>query len=128
MSNICPQKGRLNQGAWRLLEERIAKDYAAKLEEVWVVTGPIFDADRRWLPHTAIEIPDAFYKIVLDEENGAPRVLAFILDQRDTAKDFERYLTTVDTIELRTGLDFFSELPDDREAALESSRAPALWP
>lgn len=92
-----------------------------------MVTGPIFDDDRTWLPHTVVEIPDAFYKIVLDEENGSPRVLAFILKQKDTSTDFTGYLTTVDTVEARTKLDFFSELPDDREAALESARATALW-
>ena len=42
MSNICPQWGQMNQGVWRALEQKIANDYAASLEHVWVLIGPIF--------------------------------------------------------------------------------------
>jgi hypothetical protein len=40
----------------------------------------------------------------------------------------ERYLTSVDKIEVYTGLDFFPDMPDETEAALESQAAASLWP
>lgn len=46
LSNIVPQRPALNQQFWRLLEERVETTYAARLEEVWVTTGPIYDATR----------------------------------------------------------------------------------
>ena len=42
-------------------------------------------------------------------------------------KNLEKYLTTVDYIERRTGLDFFSELDDGAEDALEAFRAERVW-
>ena len=62
MSNICPQTPQLNRQIWKRLEQRIAKD----MEEVWVVTGPIFDDDIEKLV-SGVEIPDAFYKIIADD-------------------------------------------------------------
>ena len=61
MSNIVPQRPDLNQGPWLLLEERIARGYASTLGQVWVVTGPIFDAQPEYLA-SRVEIPDAFFR------------------------------------------------------------------
>jgi endonuclease G len=38
-----------------------------------------------------------------------------------------RYLTTVDEVERRTGLDFFPALPDQKEAALERDASTRGW-
>ncbi len=44
MSNIVPQKPTLNRTVWRLLEERVAKEYAMNFEELWIITGPVYFA------------------------------------------------------------------------------------
>jgi endonuclease G, mitochondrial len=127
MSNICPQRPTLNRQVWRRLEERVANGYANDLGEIWVVTGPIFDADRELLP-TGVEIPDMFYQIILDELEGKPRALAFIVGQ-DVGSRFplESFLVSVDAVERATGIDFFHELEDATERALEEPVPQALW-
>ncbi len=127
MSNVVPQPGALNQGPWRLLEDRIANDYANELGQVWVVTGPLFDDEVEQLA-AAVEIPDAFFKIVVDEIDRLPRALAFRMNEgtpRQAA--FGDFLTSVDAIEAEAGFDFFSELDDTLEQAMEMVTAPALW-
>ena len=129
MSNIVPQKPALNRYVWKELEMKVAKDYANRLEEVWVICGPVFDGDIEKLA-SGVEIPDAFYKIIVDEENGHIRVLAFTMPQGVDSGDKDRlakFLSSVDEIERQTGLDFLYELPDEIEDALEASVPQEIW-
>lgn len=127
MSNVSPQRHALNAGLWRELEERIATNYPARYQEVWVITGPVFAAAPRTLRH-GVAIPDAFFLIVVDEHEGKLRTLALIVPQEAPAHaDPAQYLTTIDDIQRRTGLDFLSELDDAAEREVESARASRLW-
>jgi endonuclease G len=123
MSNIAPQLAVLNQRPWGGLE-RLEEDYATSFTQVWVITGPIFDPD--WLNRlcSGIEIPIAFYKIIIRETNGTPDVLAVIFDQDTPAgARLSTLIRTVREIEQRTGINFLAELPDILENAIESARA-----
>jgi len=127
MSNICPQSSKLNRGIWNGLEQKIADIYANDLGEVWVVTGPVFDNQREYLT-TGVEIPDAFYKIVVDELDGHPRMIALLIPQEvEGCEDLERFIVSVDSIEGITGIDFFQELEDSMEDSLESIIPDKLW-
>ena len=127
MSNICPQKHALNDGPWKQLEHRIAANYPARFGEVWVLVGPVLgEHPSRLKRHVAV--PDAFYMIVIDENEGRVRAEAFLFPQ-DTPVDADpgRYLTTIDEIERRTGFDFLGQLPDEAENDLESRVASRVW-
>ena len=126
MSNIVPQLGNLNRVVWRLLEEKIATDYAMRLEEVWITTGPIYDQHIEKLD-AGNEIPDAFYKIIVDEHNGNLRALAFLIPETASKQPIDTFLTSIDQIEQLTGLDFFTELPDEAEDRFEAWIAKGFW-
>ncbi len=127
MSNIVPQSPDLNRIWWRLLEEREANDFAVRLERVWVVTGPVFAGEVKKL-HGGVDVPSAFYRIILDEENGQPRVLAFIAPQTVTGHEpLVQFLTSVREVERQTGLDFYPELPKEVQDRMESAKADRLW-
>ncbi len=127
MSNITPQKHSLNAGLWKELEMKIATSYPARYSEVWVLTGPIFGSQPREL-RRGVQIPEAFFMIVIDENEGKLRTLAFIVPQdAATTTDPEKFLATIDEIQRRTGLDFLSELEDEAERAVETQRAGRVW-
>ena len=127
MSNITPQSPDLNRIWWRVLEEKEANDFAVRLERVWVVTGPVFAGEVKKLP-SGVDIPTAFYRIILDEENGQPRVLAFIAPQTVTGHEpLAQFLTSVREIERQTGLDFYPELPREVQERFETGKAERLW-
>lgn len=127
MGNIVPQTRELNQIRWRALEEKEANDFAVRLERVWVVTGPVFDQRIERLA-SGVEIPDAFYRIILDEENGQPRVLAFLAPQTVTGNErLSQLLTSVREVERQTGLDFFPELPKVVQKRIEAVGSQRLW-
>jgi endonuclease G len=127
MSNVVPQKPQLNRGIWRELEETVAKDYGNECEVVWVITGPIYDDEAEFISDD-IEIPDAFFKIIIDELNDKPRALAYNIDQNLSGEDdLDNYRTSIDELETKAGFDFAPVLDDEVEAAFESKLSRAGW-
>ncbi len=127
LSNITPQKSALNQGPWNRLEEKeraLVREYG----EVFVLTGPLYEREMPPLPNAdePHKVPSGYWKILaVQPDPGDPAALqtaAFLMDQnapRDTAP--MKYLSTVNEIERRSGLNFFADLPDTIEESLESS-------
>ncbi len=131
MSNIIPQKHRLNGGLWKRLELEIATAYPARFGEVWVLCGPVLGAPSARLSGAGRNrpvIPTHCYMILVDESDGRMRAQAFLFpaEPADHAR-LADFLTTIDELEARTGLDFLTALPDDAQAALESTRASRVW-
>lgn len=128
MSNIIPQTPAVNRGIWRELEMLTARRYSVYFDEVWIISGPIFGSDFKRM-ESDVAIPEAYYKIVADEDEGRLRVMAFIIEADcPPYTRFRQRLTSVDAIEEQTGLDFFTRLPDEQEATLESQTPTRLWP
>jgi endonuclease G len=128
MSNITPQRPNLNQKLWQRLEEVESDRFARWLDGVWVFTGPIFDRRIERLG-SGVEVPDAFYRIFLNEGmDGTPRVLAFAVPQNVRGDEpLDRFVTTVDAIESQTGFDFLTALEDGLEARIESAPTDAAY-
>lgn len=137
--NACPQIQRMNNGAWKGLEENTGK-WADKFDVVWIICGPIIfngGTPSKFIGDTnevKVAVPDAFYKIVVkDALNGGLDVLAFILpmhggdDYGSSKADLVPYLTSVDTIEALTGLDFLFNVDDDIEKLVERIVQTELW-
>ncbi|MBN2647498.1 MAG: DNA/RNA non-specific endonuclease [Thiotrichales bacterium] len=130
MTNITPQMPQLNQKSWQRLEELVANDFSDKFGDFWVVTGPIFGDEPKHLKNASVAIPDAFYKILIrpSSEDQPANALAFIFPQ--TAKpnaNLMSFVTTIDEIEARTGIDFFHQFDDAFENLLEASQTPEAW-
>ncbi len=132
MTNITPQKPRLNQKLWQRLEEVEVDIFARHFGTLWVVTGPIFGPETKRLPTSMwVEIPEAFYKIyVVPARTGkTPQMLAFVVPQDVKGTEpLDRFVTSVDQVEALTGLDFFHQLEDTLENALEARSDPRAWP
>lgn len=128
MSNIAPQKPGLNRGYWKDLEMLEAEKggYGDRLNTVWIICGSIWDKDKTHIAGK-IEIPDAFFKIILDIEDGQPRAMGFIMPQIPPKKHLASYLKTVDEIEYLSQLDVMTELEDALENAIESKQPKELW-
>ena len=130
MTNITPQKANLNRKVWQRLEAIESKEFTAIFDKVWVVTGPIFDEKITRLKSSSyVEIPDAFFKIYIGlKGKEAPKALAFIMPQKVKGNEsLMKFLTTIDDVEAKTHLDFFSKLEDNLEEKLESSQDPKAW-
>lgn len=140
MSNVMPQLHSLNAGLWKQLELRAATSYPARFGEIWVICGPVLSVPPSRLPgraRTRPAIPDACYMILVDESDDRVRTLAFLFPPEPArSAELSDYLTTIDEIEYRTGLDFLAALPDPADpaetaktakTALEAQPASRVW-
>ncbi|ABA58302.1 DNA/RNA non-specific endonuclease [Nitrosococcus oceani ATCC 19707] len=128
MTNITPQKPKLNQKLWQRLEEVEINHFTKRFKTIWVFTGPIFDPNIERLKSSyRVEIPDAFYKIYFAPSHE--KMLAFIVKQEGVRgkEPLDKFLVSVDDVEKQTGFDFFHELEDTLEEQLESSTEPDPW-
>lgn len=119
LTNMCPQDHDLNGGDWDKLENK-CRMWAKHYGEIYIVAGPIFENDERHcFGINKIPIPDAFFKVVLCS-SGNPKALGFIFPNNGIQHNMQDYVLSVDEVEIITGIDFFSELPDDTEADVEA--------
>lgn len=132
MSNVVPQTATLNRGPWFELEKVVSSAPEKKLalsDTFWVVAGPIFDggAVKKTIGN-GIGIPDAFFKIVAwTDRNGRFQAMAFIFPQDAAVKNPTTYLSSVDEIEERTGIDFFPTLESRVQEDAEAFVPKRMW-
>lgn len=127
-SNICPQRPSLNQGPWYDMEFRIAEVWPDCYGDVWVITGALSTPNDSRLA-SGIDVPTAFYQIVVAQKKGKIRAFAVCMPQTIRRHAPARTtLISIRDLEKLTGFDFLSELPDDAENALETETPTRLWP
>lgn len=122
LSNITPQRESLNRYSWVKLEGLI-RDLAEK-DTIFVMTGPLYETSMPRLPFCkkAHMIPSGYWKIIAAPAKGDEpiKVVGFIFDQYTKSKSpVKEHVATVNEIEDRSGIDFFSELPNTVEEEIE---------
>ena len=155
-SNISPQLNQLNAGFWQKLENKVRAWGRATVtgtyDKVYVVKGgtlnrllksyvgreqgydgqyPKTDADG--LTIHGLACPAYYYMALLAETSGDYQAIAFLVEHttdlplEPTAAELQEKVLTVDELEEFTNIDFFCNLPDDVESAVESTVDINLW-
>lgn len=128
MSNIIPQSPNLNRRVWRDLEQRIIRRYTRRFSEVWVITGPVYPQQGKQRLANRVAVPEACFKIIIDEHDNGLRALAFIIPQSVNGdEDPEQFLTSIREIENRTGLDFLAALDPVIQDVIETHANRRVW-
>lgn len=130
MSNMSPQTPGFNREIWQNLEAQVRK-WADVYGKVYVVTGPVLekkaDAYDKIGPNQ-VSVPEFYYKVLLVQEGSSNiKAIAFILPNKKCDNTFWDYAVTVDEVETRTGLDFYSLLDDILENRIESVSDIESW-
>lgn len=126
MTNMCPQDEKLNQGDWRILEERCRK-WAQHYGDIYIVAGPLFyNGEQRTIGENNISVPDAFFKVVLCL-NDTPKALGFIYPNTGEHHQMHEYVYSVDEVEVEAGMNFFANLPDEIEDEVEKESNLRMW-
>jgi endonuclease G len=127
LSNICPQAPALNQKVWEKLE-MATMSYADEYNEVWVVCGPIFadlNGGATRTLRSGIAVPTSFYKILIEDSSGSPRVFSVIMPQTVKGNELpQQYVTSIREIENETQLEVLTKLDPATREQLESK----VWP
>jgi endonuclease G, mitochondrial len=125
-SNISPQEHDFNSGVWNRLEQKV-RYWASKYDGVFVVTGGILKGDMKTIGDEHVAVPNQFYKVLIDNNTGKTKMIAFLLPHQDSNKPLYDFVVSVDSIEALTGIDFFPEMEDSLENKLEASSSYKNW-
>ncbi|MBP7808565.1 MAG: DNA/RNA non-specific endonuclease [Bacteroidia bacterium] len=133
-SNCAPQTTELNRGEWKMLEE-LGRSWGKEYGEVIIISGPVFEINLPKLGEvpekngaSKIPIPNLFYKIIIRHQDQTYKSISFILPNVTTPiNGLQNYICNVDSVEKLTGLDFFSDLPDNLEEQFESVSNTKDW-
>lgn len=127
LTNICPQDGALNRGAWQTLEKK-ERLWAKRDSALVIIAGPIYEAsDTRRIGATGVRVPSAFFKVICAPYIDSPRAIGFVYPNMTAPGNMQQYVMTVDDVEQLTGFDFFSNLPDAIENEIESKTSFKEW-
>jgi len=126
LSNMTPQLGpQFNNSTWKTLEKK-ERQWAKKRGELFIYAGPMLATDRiRTIGKNKVAIPTHFFKVIYDPKRQ--EAIGFLFPHSDLrGKKPEEYITSIDFIEIQTGLDFLSGLPQETQKNLES-KAAGMW-
>tara|TARA_B100000513_G_scaffold137469_1_gene62223 strand:- start:1265 stop:2065 length:801 start_codon:yes stop_codon:yes gene_type:complete len=123
-SNISPQAPSFNRGIWKKLESLI-RDWVISEGNMHIVTGPILSYSLGTIGNNQVTIPNSFYKIIYCDKKK--KMIGFIIPNKKSNNYIDNYVTTIDSIEYITNVDFFSQLDDLLEKELESNLNLLDW-
>ena len=125
-SNVSPQNHGFNAGIWNRLEQKVRR-WANELDGVYVVTGGVLEKGLETIGSENVSVPIMFYKVVVDLSNDEPQAVAFLIPNKDTSDSYFDYVVSIDTIEERTGIDFFPNMNESAEKNMERSTSLKHW-
>lgn len=122
LTNMCPQNASFNSGNWGQLE-RQCREWAQKEGTIWIVCGPIVGKSPKHIGEGMVVVPDGFYKVIMAPHAKSPKAIGFVYPHKNKkGARLREFAMSVDEVEKRTGIDFFSSLPDDIEKKVEAQR------
>ncbi len=125
-SNICPQDTSISNGVWQELT-RQSQQWAIDKGALHIVSGTVFQGRIRSFGRNRISIPSHFYKVLLDFTPPKLQGVGFIIPNRATELSLRRFMVSIDSVEVFTGMNFFSGVPEHIQETLESSLTPRDW-
>ncbi|MDR3326854.1 MAG: DNA/RNA non-specific endonuclease [Prevotellaceae bacterium] len=126
LSNVCPQNKKLNSGVWKDLEE-LVRGLATEKGNIYVVCGSVVSKQPETIGHNKVVVPDAFFKVLLQNDNGNWSAIAFMFANESGRKPLSTYAMSVEDMQTITDIDFFPALPDSIEEKIESQVDFTKW-
>ncbi len=125
-TNMTPQDNGLNSNAWGVLEDKV-RNWAKKSDTLYVVTGCsvagstsyVLDADDK-----KVTVPMGYYKALLRLSDGEYTAAAFWFENKaNNATSIQKSMSmSVDELEEKVGVDFFVNLPADKQKEVEAQK------
>lgn len=126
MSNMSPQEPGFNRGIWKRLEDQV-RSWGREYGSLWIVVGPVLKDSLSTIGANHVAVPGAYFKVVADLDKCEEKMIAFLMPNQPSKEPLAHFAVSVDSVENLTGIDFFSELPDSLENALESTVNANGW-
>lgn len=126
LSNMSPQTHSFNAGIWEKLETQV-RTWATTLDTLYVVAGGVLKPGLSTIGPDSVAVPESFYKVILCKNGADVSGIGFVMKSQNSTLPLKSFAVTIDSVEKVTGIDFFPQLPDSLETAVESRVDTAKW-
>lgn len=124
MSNMSPQKPEFNRGIWKRLES-LVRAWGERFEIFVSTAGVLNIGGYGTIGRNKVKIPSKYYKVIYAPEKNI--MIGFLMSNAKLSGQLSSYAISVDRVEAITGIDFFSQLPENVENDLESKVNLSDW-
>lgn len=125
LSTHLPMEPSVDGSLWPALLSRLTS-YAKGGDPVWVIAGPVYLGEPQWIGPSRVQVPSHLFAVAFwgSAADGDLVVAAYMVPNAAYSPvHLDRFAVSVDHIENLTDLDFFPDLGEEVESALE-----AQWP
>lgn len=132
-SNISPQLiTGFNQGGstWDAIENKVQEwaKVSNPKDTTYIVKGTSIDYSILETGKYGVQIPKYYYSTILSYKNGQYKAIGFYIEHKsDKSKNIKACAKSIDELESLTGLDFYHNLPDGIENAVEAKYNESDW-
>ena len=125
MTNMQPQNHNFNAGIWADMESQV-RTWANKFDTLFVCKGGTIDKSEWIIKYLGsgsnmIPVPKYFFMAVLGKKGANFKATGFWIAQDNySSTALKSYAVTISTLQSKTGIDFFCNLPDDIENEVEN--------
>jgi endonuclease G, mitochondrial len=125
-SNISPQVPAFNRGIWKKLEERV-RDWVVTDSALFIVTGPVLRDGLPVIGVNKVSVPEYYFKVILVYRETKQTAIGFLIPNAGSSLPLQNFAVTVDSVQRVTGINFFHQVPDEREAVIEKELCLPCW-
>lgn len=125
-SNISPQDKEFNAGVWNRLEQQV-RQWCRSHGDLIVVTGGVLEEGLLEIGSEDVDVPKAFFKIVLRQDGTGMEALAFLVPAVESTRPLSDFLVSIDSLEVLTGLDFFEKQSMEWQREVEAPVGSPNW-
>lgn len=137
-TNMSPQRNAFNTGVWLALEGQVQAwgRSCTALDTLYVVKGGTIDKEEQVKEYIGGDrskpVPKYYYMALLFKKGDSFKAIAFWMEHTDSKPSktikLADYVLSIDELEEKTGIDFFPNLNDNLENALEATYSTKAWP
>lgn len=125
-SNISPQDREFNSGIWNDLEKQTRR-WAKHYGTLYIFTGGVLESGLEEIGDEDVDVPSTFYKIIVRKKGDKIYSLSFLIPNKPQFTSLINFVVSVDDIEQATGIDFFNQLPKEKQKVFEGNKNTVGW-
>ena len=110
LTNMSPQKGELNSGAWKSLVE-MCREWGVRDSAIIIICGPVLTDRLTRSIGSGIPVPERYFKVILAPYADPVRGIGFIMPNARVKGGMQAAAVSIDEVEAVTGFDFFAAQP-----------------
>lgn len=133
-TNMSPQKREFNKGVWLKLEGNVQSwgRSCTAADTLYVVKGGTIDKEEQIKEYIngdrSKPVPKYYFMALLFKKGESFKAIAFWTDHDNPSAKPVDCALSIDELEEKTGIDFFPNVNDKLENALEATYSTKAWP